>query len=81
MAVFLQEAHLNHFEHVGENPDPMADEEDDDDVERDSGEIDLPSSKCVSSSRRRQRRRRHQGVGLQILRGPGFIRLRLRARR
>ena len=42
---FLQEANLNHFEHVGENPDPMADEEDDDDVKRDSGEIDLPSSK------------------------------------
>ena len=76
MAVFLQEAHLNHFEHVGENPDPMADEEDDDDVERDSGEIHLPSSKSVPSSRRR-----HQGVGLQILRGPGFLRLRLRARR
>ena len=45
MLVFLSKSHLDHLEHVGENPDPMADEEDDDDVKRDSGEIDLPSSK------------------------------------
>ena len=47
----VDSSHLHHFEHVGEYPDAVADEEDDDDVEGDSCQGDLPPPEAVRDSR------------------------------